>query len=239
MIDTWNTKLNMGLKVGVIYMDLSEAFDSLNHELLIAKLKFYRLDQYAIGFFRSYLPNHYQCCILNNTLGDWRKIIAGVPHGSLLGALLFNLFLYDILSSLQKADLGNYADDSTLYAYNKNLETVICNLRQEFSILSNWFYGNQLNPGKCHFMFFGVKENEQFDMICNDITLKHNSHEKLLGKTIDNKFSFDENITNISKTTNKKLNALSRIIHYMKQNQREIFLSSFIISHVSCCPSCC
>ena len=59
MIDTWNTKLNMALKVGVIYMDLSEAFDSLNHELLIPKLKFYRLDQYAIGFFRSYLPNHY------------------------------------------------------------------------------------------------------------------------------------------------------------------------------------
>ena len=88
-------------------------------------------------------------------------------------------------------------------------------------------------------MLFGVKENKQFDMICNDIILKHNSHEKPLGVTIDNKFSFDENITNIPKTTKKNLNALSRLIHYMKQNQREIFLSSFIISHVSCCPSCC
>ena len=61
---------------------------------------------------------------------------------------------------LKDANLGNYADDSTLYAYNKNLETVICNIRQEFSILSNWFYDNYmvLNPGKCHFMLFGVKK---------------------------------------------------------------------------------
>ena len=92
-----------------------------------------------------------------------------------------------------------------------------------------------LNPGKCHFMLFGVKENEQFDLICNDITLKHSSHEKILGVTIDNKLSFDEHIINICKTANKKLNALNRINHYMKQNQKEILLSSFIISLLSPC----
>ena len=92
MIETWKTKLNMGQKVGVIYMDLSKAFDSLNHEILIAKLKFYGLDQNAVDFFRSYLSNRYQCCKINNTLGDWRKIIAGVPQGSILGALLFDIF---------------------------------------------------------------------------------------------------------------------------------------------------
>ena len=125
-----------------------------------------------------------------------------------------------------------------LFAYNKNLETVICKLRQEFSILSNWIYDNYivLNPETCHFMLFGVKENEQFDLIYNGITLKHISHEKMLGVTIDNKLSFDEHIINICKTANKKPNALSRINHYMKQNQKEILLSSFIISHFSYCP---
>ena len=83
----------------------------------------------------------------------------------------------------------------------------------------------------CHFMLFGVKENEQFDLICNDITLKHSSHEELLGVTIGSKLSFDGNIINIYKTANKKLNALSRINHHMKQNQKEILRSSFIISH--------
>ena len=85
-------------------------------------------------------------------------------------------------------------------------------------------------------MLFGVKGNEQFDLICNDITLKHSSHEKLLGVTIDNKLSFDEHINNICKTANKELNALSRINHYMKQNQKEILLSSLIISRFSYCP---
>ena len=59
-----------------------------------------------------------------------------------------------------------------------------------------------LNPGKCHFMLFGVKENEQFDLICNDITLKHSSHKKILGVTIDNKLSFDVPFFNICKTAN-------------------------------------
>ena len=60
-----------------------------------------------------------------------------------------------------------------------------------------------LNPGKCYFKLFGIKENEEFDLICNDITLKHTSHEKILGVAIDNKLSFDEHIINIYKTANK------------------------------------
>ena len=161
MTKTWKTKLNVGHKIGVIYLDLSKAFDSLNHELLIAKLKCYGLDQHAVEFFRSYLSNCYQCCKINNTLGDWRKIKAGVPQWSILGPLLFNIFL-NYIFFLKDASLGNYADDNILYAYNKNLKTVICILRQEFSILSNCFYDIYmvLNPGKCHFMLFGIKENE-------------------------------------------------------------------------------
>ena len=94
-----------------------------------------------------------------------------------------------------------------------------------------------LNPRKCHFMLFGVKENEQFDLLCNDMTLNHGSHEKISVVTIDNKLSFDEHIINICKTANKKLNdTLSRINHYMKQNQKEILLSPFIVSHFSYCP---
>ena len=110
-------------------MDLSKAFDSLNHELLIAKLKCYGLDQNAVEFFRSYLSNHYQCCKINNILGDGRKSTAGVPQGSILGLLFFSIFLNDIFFFLKDANIGNYADDNTLYAYNNSLETVICNLR--------------------------------------------------------------------------------------------------------------
>ena len=85
MTKTWETKLNMGHKVSLIYMGLSKAFESLNHELLTAKLKCYGLGQHAAEFFRSYLSNHYQCFKINNILEYWRKIIVGVPQGSILG----------------------------------------------------------------------------------------------------------------------------------------------------------
>ena len=177
----------MAHKIGIIYMDLSKAIDSLNLELLIAKLKFDQLDQNAIAPFRSYISNHYQWCKI--------KIIGSVLQGSILGPLIFN----------------------------------------EFSILFNWLYDNYmvLNSGTCHFMLLGVKENDQFDLICHYITLKYSSHKKILGVTIDNKLSLDEDIINICKTIHKKLNALSRINHYMEQNQKEILLSSFIIPQLS------
>ena len=84
-------------------------------------------------------------------------------------------------------------------------------------------------------MLFSIKEIEQFDLICNDITLKHSSYKKKLDVTVDNKLSFDEHINNICKTANKKLNALSKINHYMKQNQKEL-LPYFIISYFSYSP---
>ena len=224
----------MGQKVDVICMDLSKAFDSLDHELLIAKPKCCGLNQHSVPFFRSCLSNRYQCCRTNNTLGYWRNTLAYIQQGSILGPLLFNIFLNDIFFFLKDTNLGNYADDSTLYVYYKNLETLICNLRKEFSILSKWFYNNYivLNPGNRDLMLFGAKEKDKFYLICYDITLKHNIHEKILDVTIDNNFSFDEHI-NICKTANKKL---SRINHYMKQNKMEILLTSFIISHFTYCP---
>ena len=121
----------MGNEVGVIYMDLFKAFESLSHELSIAKLKCYGLDQHAVKFIIIYLSNRYQCCKIKNTFGNWRKITAGVPQGSILSPLSFNIFLNDTFFFSKDASLGNFAGDSTLYAYNKELETVICNLRQD------------------------------------------------------------------------------------------------------------
>lgn len=90
-----------------------------------------------------------------------------------------------------------------------------------------------LNPEKGHSMLFGVKENERFHQICNNITVKHSSHADILGVTIGNTLFFDKHINNICKTPNKKLSALCRINYYMKKNRKK--MSYFIISYFSYC----
>ena len=142
MIESWKAKLNNGSKVGVIIMDLSKAFDSLNHDLLLAKLEAYGLDNNAVSFMRSYLTNRLEHCKINNSFSEWAKISVGVLQESILGPLLFNIFINDIFLFLQKWDLANCADDSTMHTSDKRLSTIIDSLSHEFTILSKWFYNN-------------------------------------------------------------------------------------------------
>ena len=148
MIESWKVRLNNGSKVGVIIMDLSKAFDSLNHELLLAKLKAYGLDSNSVTFMKSYLTNRLQRCKINNSFSEWGKVLNGPPQVSILGSLLFNIFLNDIFLSLQKCDLANY--DSTLYTSDKSISNITNSISHDFTILSKCFYNNLivLNPNK-------------------------------------------------------------------------------------------
>ena len=96
MIESWKVRLNNGSKVGVIIMDLSKAFDSLNHKLLLTKLKAYGLDSNSVTFMKNYLTNRLQRCKINNSFSEWGKVLNSVPQGYILGPLLFNIFLNDI-----------------------------------------------------------------------------------------------------------------------------------------------
>ena len=100
-------------------MDLSKAFDSINHSSLLAKLKVYGFSNQALRLLQSYLCNRFQRSIINGSFSSWNEVITGVPQGSVLGPLLFNIFLNDIFLFISKCQLCNYADDSTLYKSGK------------------------------------------------------------------------------------------------------------------------
>ena len=134
-------------------MEPSKAFDTLNHDLLIAKLEAYGLSINSLRYICSYLSQRLQRTSVNNSFSQWKDIIAGVPQGSILGPLLFNIYINDIFLFVDTAFLGNYEDDTTLYSIQNNPKSNQAILNYNVTTLQKWFYENYmvLNPGKCFY----------------------------------------------------------------------------------------
>jgi len=150
MIGQWHQCLDKSGKVGSILMDLSKAFDCIDHDLLIAKLAAYGLNHQSLKLFKCYLSNRFQRTKIGSCCSSWLLILKGVPQGSILGPLLFNIFINDLLSIVNKTDICNFADDNTIYSCASSLEEVISNLKDDLSDILSWFKVNGLaaNPKK-------------------------------------------------------------------------------------------
>ena len=180
MIETWKKHLDKGEKIGVILMDLSRAFDTINHSLLLAKLDVYGFSRTSLKLMQNYLCNRQQRISINGSFSDWTEVITGVAKGSILGPLLFNIFLNDIFMFISKCNLCNYADNNTLYSTGKDLNRIRRNLEMEFMILHQWFHENHmtLNPRKCHYMVIGSRDLSH-EIMLNNNKITSSNEEKL------------------------------------------------------------
>ena len=154
LIEKWKKVLDNKGYGGAILMDLSKAFDTINHDLLIAKLHVYGFSKESLKLIKSYLTNRWQRTKLNTGFSKWTEILLGVPQGSVLGPLLFNIYINDLFFLTEKTNVCNYADDTTFYACDSDLQYLISRLKHDSVLAIEWFKCNymKLNQDKCHLL---------------------------------------------------------------------------------------
>ena len=155
MLESWKEAVDKNKAIGALMMDLSKAFDCLSHDLLIAKLHDYGIYFSSLNILQDYLSNRRQRTKVDFKFSSWKKIISGVPQGSILGPILFNIFICDMFLFLHEAQFTGYADDNTPFVVRDNIPDVISALEEIGEKLLIWFSDNQmkLNTDKCHLLF--------------------------------------------------------------------------------------
>ena len=166
-------KLSMDNKgfAGGVLMDLSKAFDTINHQLLLAKLHAYGFSQQALAIICSYLSNRKQRIKINNVFSSWKNLILDVAQRSVFGPLLFNIYLNELFFFLKDVGICNFADDATTYIYDESLENTLKLLEKNVITAIRWFENNymKLNTGKCRLTVSGYKHEQVWANIGTDL----------------------------------------------------------------------
>ena len=229
LLEQWKESVDQGLVFGALLTDLSKAFDCLSHELLVAKLSSYGMEDLAVRFVSDYLTNRKQRTKIGNNYSSWRDVLFGVPQGSILEPLLFNIYLCDLFLLVCNIDVASYADDTTPDVTGDDIESTVRQLEQAAKLLFQWFSDNQMkgNEGKCH-VLISTKENVCVNIGTTQIT--NSACEKLLGIKVDSSLNFEDHTGSICKKAEAKLNPLTRIANHMPFQKRKLLMNAFFTS---------
>ena len=233
MIEDWKSELDNGFIIRTVAIDLSKAFDSLPHGLLIAKLHAYGVDLSSCKLLASYLHNRHQRVKIKDIRSDWLIMDRGVPQGSILGPLLFNVFNNDI-------NIYNYADDNCISYVDKNVLQIKIILEKETNKMMDWFAKNSLaaNPTKFQTMLMcgNNKKVDDLNIIVENTKLESTSSIKVLGVNIDSKLNFNDHVCDMCTKAGRQLNLLQRLKGSLDFDSRMVIYKSFIISNFNHCP---
>jgi len=224
-----------------IFIDLSKAFDTLNHSILLHKLEYYGIRGLPLKWLESYLLNRQQCVCINNTTSSLKYVTCGVPQGSILGPLMFLIYINDIVKCSPTLDKILFADDTNLFHSDKNIQNLFNTVNSELSSLSNWFKANKmsLNIKKTKYILFTNKKVDliglNLDLNIDGIVLDCVDSTKFLGVIVDKKLSWHDHINHISSKISRGLGILGRVRRLLPREILLLLYHTLIYPYLSYC----
>jgi len=218
VIDDWYEILDAGGCIDTIYLDFQKAFDTVPHCRLKNKLNSYGIRGNVLKWIEEFLNDRVQSVRIGNTLSEKSKVISGIPQGSVLGPILFLIYIND-LPDIVKSSVKLFADDTKLYA-----EVMSSNdsekIQEDLNSLAKWSDKWQLkfNADKCKSMHIGrgnPKQEYHMNSGNKEVTIKQTDCEKDLGVTFDERMKFDIHIANIVNKANQRLGLIRRSFEFM------------------------
>ena len=236
MLQNLNKALDKGLHNSILLTDLSKSFDSISHDLLIAKLNYYGFGSKSINLVNDYLSGRKQRTKIGETLSSYRELLYGIHEGSILGPSLFNIYINHLFLFTKDFNIANYADDCSPFEFSGTSDDVIKKLEKDSCILIQWYDSNYLKPNsdKWHLLLSDINEHLVIN-IANDV-IQNSSYEKIFGVNFGNKLNYNTHVTKLCKKAWQKLHALARISNLMGFKKKTLPMNDFVISQFNHCP---
>jgi hypothetical protein len=245
LIDRWIKAIHDGKIVGVVMVDFRKAFDLVDHNILLNKLKLYKCSNQTLNWFKSYLLDRKQSVLIHEAKSKHSTVESGVPQGSILGPLLFLLFINDLSLTLRNTitNTDMYADDTTICDIHESKEVIEKNLQSALVLLSEWCAQNGmvLNTSKTKVLLIttphkrGKNENYNLNLKYKDIPLELTTGDKILGVNINQNLKWDNHINVVKKKISSNLWLLSKIKPFVSLDHRIVFYKAYIQPHIDYC----
>ena len=223
-----------------VFMDLSKAFDTMDHCILIRKLKTYGVRGTVLSWFEDYLRNRQQYVIFKSKKSNISTVKCGVPQGSILGPLLFLIYMNDIVNASPLLTYVLFADDTNVFYSHTDLNILITTLNLELNKLSSWFKSNKLslNINKTNCMYFKnihSKYAPYFNILIDDMPIIEKEVTTFLGVMIDSNLTWNSHINNICMLVSRGIGILYKLKYCLSQKSLFMLYNSLILSHISYC----
>ena len=237
-------QMDQGKITGIVFLDLKKAFDTVDHELLLCKLNAYGIRDAALAWFKSYLINRKQATTFRGESSVLESFEVGVPQGSILGPLLFMIYINDLPQVVSKASVMLYADDTAIMYSDSNIVNVESTLNEELDAINSWLKLNKLtlNASKTQCMTVGSPRKlttvENIQLQIDQVPLEKVTVCKYLGIWMDENLSWHKHVQGLVSKISCRLALLRRLRGYLDSHTLKLLCNSLVLPHFEySCPA--